>query len=418
MDDQETLQPGQGVLAGNPMDALPMDAFDVPPLRVGDTRDGTIVSLSPNEVLVDIRDKKDAVVDPRELERLDPATLADLKVGNTIAVYVVQTEDRDGNIVVSLTRARQEQDWQQAEELLESQEVFEGVIIGYNRGGVIVRVGQVRGFVPASQLSLQWQAQQDAEGDPESRWARLVGQKLQVKVLEMDRQRNRLILSERLAMREWRKGQKDRLLSELRRGDVLPGVVASLAPFGAFVDLGGADGLIHLSELAWHRVDHPAEVLHVGQRLDVYVMNVDEDRKRIGLSLRRLSPEPWSMVDRNFTVGQVVSATITKLTNFGAFAKIDDAIEGLIHISELADYRISHPKEIVQEGDEVQVRIIRIDSERRRVGLSLRQASEEAYVEMDWREEARAGTVEEVEDEPANRQLQAALESMQDEGRN
>ena len=206
------------------------------------------------------------------------------------------------------------------------------------------------------------------------------------------------------------------MLSQLRKGDVLQGVVTSIAPFGAFVDLGGADGLIHLSEIAWHRVDHPGEVLHVGQQVDVYVMNVDEDRKRIGLSLRRLTPEPWSTVGQHYAVGEVVSATITKLTNFGAFAKIDDSIEGLIHISELADYRINHPKEVVQEGDQVQVRIIRIDPERRRVGLSLRQASEETYVEVDWREEAKSGLGEETEAEPTNRQLEAALGALQNEG--
>jgi small subunit ribosomal protein S1 len=416
MDDQDMLQSAQGVEAANPMDALPMDAFDVPPLHVGDTKDGTVVSIGTTEVLVDIGDKRDAVVDPRELERLDPAFLASLRVGDPVTVYVVQTEDRDGYVVVSLSRAQQEQDWRQAEDLLQSQDVFEGIVTGYNRGGVIVLVGRVRGFVPASQLSPQWQAQQDAEGNPEERWARLVGQKIQIKVLELDRQRNRLILSERLAMRDWRRGQKDRLLSQLRKGDVLRGTVTSIAPFGAFVDLGGADGLIHLSELAWHRVDHPSEVLHVGQQVDVYVMNIDEDRKRIGLSLRRLTPEPWSTVNQNYAVGGVVSATITKLTNFGAFAKIDDSIEGLIHISELADYRIIHPKEVVQEGDEVQVRIIRIDPERRRVGLSLRQASEEAYVEVDWREEAKSGLSQEEETELANRQLAAALGTLQTEG--
>jgi small subunit ribosomal protein S1 len=256
------------------------------------------------------------------------------------------------------------------------------VVTGYNRGGVIVRVGRVRGFVPASQLSARWQAQQDGEGDPEQRWARLVGQVMQLKVVEMDRQRNRLILSERAAMRDWRKNQKDRLLSTLNKGDVLKGIVTSIADFGAFIDLGGADGLIHLSELAWHRVEHPREILKVGQEVEVYVMNVDEERKRIGLSLRRLSPEPWSVVADRYQVGQVVTATVTRLAAFGAFAKMDDAIEGLIHISEMADYRINHPKEIVQEGDVVQVRVIRIDPQHRRIGLSLRQASDESYV--DW----------------------------------
>jgi small subunit ribosomal protein S1 len=210
---------------------------------------------------------------------------------------------------------------------------------------------------------------------------------MQLKVVEMDRQRNRLILSERAAMRDWRKNQKDRLLSTLNKGDVLKGIVTSIADFGAFVDLGGADGLIHLSELAWHRVEHPREILRVGQEVEVYVMNVDEERKRIGLSLRRLSPEPWSVVADRYQVGQVVTATITRLAAFGAFAKIDDAIEGLIHISEMADYRINHPKEIVQEGDVVQVRVIRIDPQHRRIGLSLRQASDDNYV--DWQADAQ-----------------------------
>lgn len=415
MNEQDTLLFGQAAAGANPMENLPVDAFDFPHIRSGDVVDGTIVTISPTEILVDIGYKADAVVDNRELERLDRDFLASLSVGEPVVAYVLQPEDKDGNVVVSLMRAQQEQDWRQAEELLESQDIFEGVVTGYNRGGVIVRVGRVRGFVPASQLSSRWQVQQDAAGDPEQRWAKLTGQKMQLKVVELDRRRNRLILSERAAMRDWRKGQKDRLLSELNKGDTLTGMVTSIAPFGAFVDLGGADGLIHLSELAWHRVEHPSEVLHVGQQVDVYVLNIDEERKRIGLSLRRLTPEPWSVVNETYTVGQVVAATITKLTNFGAFAKIDDGIEGLIHISELADYRVNHPKEVVQEGDEVQVRVIRIDAQRRRVGLSLRQAAEDAYVQVDWREEAAALEDEQPEALEENPQMVAALEPLQEE---
>ena len=346
------------------------------------------------------------------MERLDKDFLTALVAGDPISAVVVQPEDRDGNVVISLSRAQQDQDWEQAEELLDSQDVFEGVITGYNRGGVIVRVGRVRGFVPASQLSPQWQGQQDTEADPEQRWARLVGQKLQLKVVELDRLRNRLILSERLAMRDVRKGQKDRLLSSLQRGDVLKGTVTSIADFGAFVDLGGADGLIHLSELAWHRVGHPSEVLKVGQQVEVYVMNVDPEKKRIGLSLRRMTPEPWSVVADQYVVGQIVTAQITRLMAFGAFAKIDNTIEGLIHISEMADYRIGHPKEIVQEGDEVQVRIIKVDPQNRRVGLSLRQASEESYVEVDWRAQDELAP---TDAEPVNEQMVAALKLAQDE---
>ena len=380
------------------MDGLPADAFNFPLLRAGDIVDGHIVSISPSEILVDIGYKSDAIVDPHELDRLEPAFLADLSVGDPVVTYVVQSEDRDGNVVVSLQRAQQEQDWRQADELLKSQDVFEGVVTGYNRGGVIVRMGRVRGFAPASQLSGKWQAQQDNAGDPEERWARLVGQKMWFKVVELDRERNRLILSERAAAKDWRQGQKDRLLSELKKGDILTGIVTSLAAFGAFVDLGGADGLIHLSEISWNRVEHPAEVLRMGQEVEVFVLGVDEEKKRIALSLRRLAPEPWSVIERSYALGQLVNARITKLTNFGAFAKIDDTIEGLIHISELADYRINHPKEVVHEGDDVQVRIIRIDPDRRRMGLSLRQASENSYVEVDWREEARTALADESQD--------------------
>ena len=192
--------------------------------------------------------------------------LAGLSVGDPVAAYIIQPEDRDGNVVVSLQRAQQEQDWRQAEDLFKSQDSFDGVVTGYNRGGVIIKVGRVRGFVPASQLSGRWQAQQDNDGDPEQRWAKLVGQKMRFKVVELDRERNRLILSERAAAKDVRQGQKDRLLSELKRGDVLTGTVTSLAAFGAFVDIGGADGLIHLSEIAWQRVEHPAEVLQSGRR--------------------------------------------------------------------------------------------------------------------------------------------------------
>jgi small subunit ribosomal protein S1 len=412
MDKQKTLQSAQTAAEPNFMDTLPLDAFDFPQLRTGDTVEGHIVSVSPNQILVDIHYKSDAVVDPREMERLDRDFLTTLTPGDPVSAVVVQPEDRDGNVVISLSRAQQDQDWHQAEELLDSQDVFEGVVTGYNRGGVIVRVGRVRGFVPASQLSPQWQGQQDTEADPEQRWARLVGQKLQLKVVELDRLRNRLILSERIAMRDLRKGQKDRLLSSLQRGDVLKGTVTSIADFGAFVDLGGADGLIHLSELAWHRVGHPSEVLKVGQPVEVYVMNVDPEKKRIGLSLRRMTPEPWSVVADQYVVGQVVTAQITRLTAFGAFAKIDNSIEGLIHISEMADYRINHPKEIVQEGDEVQVRVIKVDPQNRRVGLSLRQATEESYVEMDWREQAELAP---TDAESVNEQMVAALKLVQEE---
>ena len=196
-----------------------------------------------------------------------------------------------------------------------------------------------------------------------------------LKVIDIDRKRNRLILSERLAMREWRRQQKEQLLDSLKEGDTLEGIISSIADFGAFVDLGGADGLIHLSELSWNRVSHPSEVVKVGERVKVQVLSVDTERRRIGLSLRRLTPQPWEVIDTTYEVGQVVRGRITKLVNFGAFARlVDTGIEGLIHISELSERRVNHPKEVVSEGDVYDLRIIRIEGDKRRLGLSLKQA--------------------------------------------
>jgi len=310
-----------------------------------------------------------------------------LKVGDEVPVYVLNPEDKNGNTILSLSRAQLEKDWQTAQKLFEAGECFETTVSGYNKGGLIVRLGKVRGFVPASQLVPPSQKAQEAPQSNEERWARMVGQPLRLKIIELDRRRNRLILSERAAMREWRKQQKEKLLNELQEGDIVRGRVSSLCNFGAFIDLGGTDGLVHLSELSWERVSHSKEVLRVGEEVDVYVLNVDREKRRIGLSIKRLQPEPWSLVSEKYAVGQLVQGTITKLTDFGAFARLDnDEIEGLIHISELSKDPITHPKEVVREGDVVTLRIIRIDANRRRIGLSLKRVAEEEYVDLDWRE--------------------------------
>jgi len=351
---------------------------------MGDIRQGTIVDKRSGEWLVDIGFKSEGIVSSRDLDRLGDE-FNGLRVGDEVPVYVMR-EDKDGNLMLSISKAKAEEDWILAEKLLENQETDEGVISGYNRGGVIIKIGQVRGFVPASQLSSESQSMQRTDVDPEERWSKLVGTTLRFKVIDMDRRRNRLILSERLAMREWRQAQKEKLLESLKEGGTAEGVVSSLADFGAFVNLGGADGLIHLSELSWGRVNHPSEVIQIGQKVTVQILSVDMERKRIGLSLRRMQPEPWETVADKYEVGQIVRGTITKLVNFGAFARLDDdAVEGLIHISELADRRIAHPKEVVAEGDEFDLRIIRIDIERRRMGLSLKQALPEPEEnEFDW----------------------------------
>ena len=377
--------------AGPSMDDHPMaqllEEFDdsyVNQPQTGDIRHGVVVDKRAGELLVDIGYKSEGIVTGREVDRLEDE-VREMTIGDEVPVYVMR-EDREGNLLLSISRARAESDWKHAEELLESQDMFTGSVSGFNRGGVIVKIGQVRGFVPASQLSSESQSLQITEGEPDNRWMKLMDAELRMKVIDLDRRRNRLILSERVAIREWRREQKEKLLESLEENSVCEGTVSSLADFGAFVNLGGADGLIHLSELSWGRISHPSEVVSIGQKIKVMVLNVERERKRIGLSLRRLLPEPWETVPDRYEVGQIVRGLVTKIVHFGAFARLeDDSIEGLIHISELTEKRINHPSEVVSEGQEIELRIIRIDTEKRRMGLSLKQvAPEEEPVEFDW----------------------------------
>lgn len=378
-------------------------------LQMGEIRTGTIVDKRSHEILVDIGYKSEGVVSGREIDRIKD-TISSFEIGSDVPVYILR-EENDGSVQLSISRALAEADWQRAEELMENQEMFEGEVTAHNRGGVIIKLGQVRGFVPASQLAAEnHQRPPDAEDSDENRWVHLIGENLMLKVIDLDRKRNRLILSERLAVREWRRKQKEELLSNLNEGDVHEGEISSIADFGAFVNLGGADGLIHLSELSWNRIRHPKEIVSVGDKVKVQVLSVDQERKRIGLSLRRLQPQPWEVIHDTYQVGQVVKGLITKIVNFGAFARLESGIEGLIHISELSDNRVSHPKEVVNEGEEFDLRIIRIDTDKRRMGLSLKQAlppSEE--VEIDWQ---IAPSSESAEDDEPSELVSQALSAM------
>ena len=369
----------------HPMSALMEDALSFRRLQPGDIVDGEIVSVTPTEVLVDVGAKSEGLVPSKELERLGREGLESLQVGQVIPVYVVRSEDREGNLILSIRRAEEESDWRRAQKLYEESEAIETQVAGFNKGGLIVRLGRLRGFVPASQLVAEHRGSNAQQ--PEERWARLVGTEIHVKVIELNRKRKRLILSERAALRVVREAQKAELLENLRPGEVRRGVVSSLADFGAFVNLGGADGLVHLSELSWNRTAKPSEVLDVGQEVDVYVLNVDRERKRIALSLKRLEPEPWATAESRYYVGQLVEGTITRLANFGAFALVNDELEGLIHISELSSGRINHPQEVVQEGEKHVMRIIRIDPKRRRMGLSLKRVADPEYADLDWQAE-------------------------------
>jgi small subunit ribosomal protein S1 len=347
--------------------------YDYRALKQGEVVEGHVMRITPNEVLVDVGSKAEGVVPGRELQRLQPEVLEELKVGAEVLAYVLTPEDPEGNILLSLSRAQLERDWRLAEARLEAEEMFETTITGFNKGGLLVQVGRVRGFLPASQVDRSHWDSKASDQDRGERLAQMVGQQVQLKIIELDRARNRLIVSERAALSQHRREQKGRLLSQLQEGETRHGVVTNLCDFGAFVDLGGADGLVHLSELSWKRVSKPHDMLHVGQEVDVYVLNVDSERGRIGLSLKRLQPEPWSLVDEMYEEGQLVEGRVTNLTKFGAFVRMDGSdVEGLIHVSELSEEPVPHPREVLQKGDCVTAKIIRIDSQRRRIGLSLK----------------------------------------------
>jgi small subunit ribosomal protein S1 len=346
-------------------------SHDYKSLKYGDVMDGTIMHLDREEILVDIGSKSEGIVPSREYSSLTSDERSALAVGDTILVFVVQPENQEGHAVVSIDRARQEKSWRRLQELHEANEVIEAEVTNYNKGGLLVNLDGVRGFVPASQVS---EIRGGDEASKQADMARLIGTMLPLKVIEINRHRNRLILSERQAVQERRDVMKERLIEELTEGEVRKGRVSSICDFGAFVDIGGADGLVHLSELSWSRVRHPSEVLRVGQEVDVYVLGINAQEKKIALSIKRTQAEPWSRVASAYEVGQLVRGTVTQLANFGAFARIEDGIEGLIHVSELVDDRVTHPKQVVSEGDDLLLRIIRIDPQRRRMGLSLRRA--------------------------------------------
>ncbi len=354
-------------------------------LKRGDVVDGVVIATSPTAVTVDVGGKAEGIIPSRELERMSRETTEALTVGAAIKVYVVNPHDHNGNVLLSVNRAEEELDWERAEEYRQSQQVYDSVIAGYNKGGLIVRFGRLRGFVPQSQISPDRRQGADAS-TPEERWSGMVKEPVAVKVMEVDRSRNRLILSERAADRESRESRKERLISDLAVGQTREGRVVSLVDFGAFVDIGGAEGLVHLTELTWQHITHPREVVKVGQLVRVEVISVDPVRKRIGLSMKKHEADPWDAVASQYTIGQLVQGRITKLTKFGAFAQMVDTpeIEGLVHISELAEQRVNHPKEVVNEGDTLTLRVVKIDIENRRLGLSLKRVNSAEYLDMDW----------------------------------
>ncbi len=352
--------------------------------QAGEIRKGTIASISPSQILISIGAKSEGVVSGRELDQLTPAEIEALSVGQEIHVFVINPEDANGNVVLSLKRAQEQISWDDVEKLITDAVVIETKIIGFNKGGLIAAVEGLRGFLPSSQIGALRRSQ--ITGDtPEQKFQKMVGQPISIRVIEVDRERRRLIVSERAASAESRQSLKERVIDELQEGQVYTGRVTSLANFGAFINVNGADGLVHLSELSWDHIDHPREALEVGQEVKVKVINVDRDKKRIGLSVRALLDDPWHARIVKYSVGQLVEGKITRLTKFGAFARLDEDVEGLIHISEISDQRIEHPKEALHEGDVKTLRVIRIDADQHRIGLSLRKVDSAAFVDKDFK---------------------------------
>ena len=389
MDQNETLSGtnnAQGDQNNNQsMEALlASESFGIDLPKAGEIRKGTIASISQNQILISIGAKSEGVVAGKELEQLTEEERAALKVGQELDVFVIIPEDNNGNVVLSLKRAFEQIAWENVGKMIADETVFDTKIIGFNKGGIIAAIGSLRGFIPSSQISAARRAQ--STGDkPEQRYQKMVGQPISVRIVEVDRERRRLILSERAASTESRSELKERVISELEEGKTYTGRVTSLADFGAFVNINGADGLVHLSEISWDHVTHPKEVLEVGQEVNVKVINIDREKRRIGLSIRALQDDPWKDRMSKFSVGQLVEGAITRLTKFGAFARLEGDIEGLIHISELSENRVEHPKEVLHEGDVKTLRIIRIDPDQHRIGLSLRKVDSAAFADKDFK---------------------------------
>lgn len=340
----------------------------------GDLREGVIVEIRPSELLVNVGSKRDGVVPQSDLSRLDPAFVKSLHEGQKVDVVVAKQPEDDGVFLLSMADAMQQRDWLTAQQLLESGEITTHKVLNYNKGGLTVEFNHLRGFVPASHIvDLPRNLTEDQRREE---FEVRINQEMRLKVIEVDPKRRRLVMSQMLAEREYRNAMKEDLFKKIAVGDVVHGVVRSMRPFGAFVDIGGVDGLLHVSEIGFGAINHPREALNVGQEVDVQVIRIDPDNQRVALSRKRLLSNPWDGIEERYQVGAVVPSTITRIAEFGAFAQLEAGVEGLIHISELADIAVAEPLKTVRPGDKVNVKVLRVDAKRQRIGLSIRQAEE------------------------------------------
>ncbi len=370
-----------------------LDQHDYELPQVGDIRKGIIVAINSQGVIVDLGSKRDGLVQPSDLSKLSEEERQALKVNDEIPVYIVNNDQPD-SVIVSIHMAQLNQDWIDAEALMESGEMIECEIIGYNKGGAIVPFGRLRGFVPASHLTDLTPGMSDRKR--QQRLAKLRTEKLPLKIIEVDRRRRRLVLSQREAQKEWEEKRKLERLENLKEGDVLTGRISGLRDFGVFVDLGGADGLVHISELAWHRIDHPREVVKVGDEINVVVLKVDRDDQRISLSHKNVIANPWDSVEERYHVNQLVEGKVTRILDYGAFAEIEPGIEGLLHVSQLSRGNVENVSEVVKEGETHLLRVVSIDSNRQRIGLSLKAVTAQEQIEWMAQHMAQAEAVDEA----------------------
>jgi small subunit ribosomal protein S1 len=337
----------------------------------GDIVEGKVVRVDRDEVLLDIGYKTEGVIPSRELSikhDVDPNDV--VSVGDDIEALVLQKEDKEGRLILSKKRAQYERAWGTIEQIKDSDGIVTGTVIEVVKGGLILDIG-LRGFLPASLVEMR----RVRDLQP------YVGKTLEAKIIELDKNRNNVVLSRRAWLEQTQSEVRSEFLNKLAKGQVRTGVVSSIVNFGAFVDLGGVDGLVHVSELSWKHIDHPSEVVEVGQEVTVEVLDIDLDRERVSLSLKATQEDPWRHFARTHQIGQVVPGKVTKLVPFGAFVRVQDGIEGLVHISELAERHVEIPEQVVNVGDELLVKVIDIDLERRRISLSLKQANEGALTD-------------------------------------
>ncbi|MBQ3300665.1 MAG: 30S ribosomal protein S1 [Eggerthellaceae bacterium] len=360
----------------------------------GDLVDGTIVKIERDEVLVDIGFKSEGVIPVRELSIRKDADPSDLvEVGDKIEALVLQKEDKDGRLILSKKRAEYERAWISVEEKFKAGEPVTGEVIEVVKGGLILDIG-LRGFLPASLVDLRRVKDLDMYLNTE----------LEARIIEMDRNRNNVVLSRRVLLEEGRKNERAEILAKLSKGMRLKGSVSSIVDFGAFVDLGGIDGLVHISELSWNHVNHPSEVVKVGQEVEVEVLDVDLNRERISLGLKQTTPDPWIKLVESYPVGTIVDGKVTKVVPFGAFVELGESTEGLVHISEMAPRHIETPAQVVKVGDIVKVKVMEINPERRRISLSMKAAAAELGIEIEVDESIQA------EERPARKQRRADKE--------